>query len=381
MGQPPFPCFKDGPGLNNGQIIVRADGETRQATGEEVLLLHQRGRVERPDVDVVVAVEGIAMAHTCDAGVLQDHIERESSRLAAAQTDADVPRPWARPSGSMLDFIGQRQENRTPEQYDREIADWEAKCQTGWNAAMDTVAATFGPTVSISITNRQESFLEDVELEVHLEGPVRGLERASSDDFDPDTLLPRPPRPWGPWTDTSSLLVPGLSREFSYTPSMPSIPGPLSFRNGGSVTIDVRVGDLRPRETYATDDDEMVLVVDDAALTELTGTWKVTVRGHHALYEGTLNVPVVTRDITDVMQRLVGQDVDGDESEPEEAEDRSSPERRVRAGEAPERLTGFPRTRPATRTPDRSAPRSAAVEGPGRPQAPSDRGSPGAHQT
>ncbi len=183
---------------------------------------------------------------------------------------------------------------------------------------MDTVAATFGPTVSISLTNRQESFLEDVELEVHLEGPVRGLERASSDDFDPDSLLPRPPRAWGPWVDSASMLVPGLSREFSYTPTMPSIPGPLSFRNGGSVTIDVQVGDLRPRQTYVTDHDEMVLVVDvvdDADLTELTGTWKITVRGHHAVYEGNLVVPVVARDVTDVMRRLVGQDSDGDSSD------------------------------------------------------------------
>lgn len=84
------------------------------------------------------------------------------------------------------------------------------------------------------------------------------------------------------------------------------------------MTIDVRVGDLRPRETYTTDDDEMVLVVDDAALTELIGTWKITVRGHHAVYEGTLHVPVVTRDVTDVMQRLVVPDADGDESEPVE---------------------------------------------------------------
>jgi hypothetical protein len=314
MGQPPFPCFKDGPGLHNGQIIVRADGETRQATGEEVLLLQQRGRLERPDVDLAVAVQGTAIAYTCDASVLEEHIERESLGLAAARKATESPNPWGRASGSMLDFIGERQENRTPEQYERQIANWEAECRRSWIPAMDTLAATFGSPVSISIRNRQESFLEDVALEVHLEGPVRGLERASSDNFDPESLLPRPPRAWGPWVDTSSMLVPGLSREFSYSPSMPSIPGPLSFRNGGSVTIDVQVGDLRPRQTYVTDDDEIVLVVDDADLTELTGTWRITVRGHHAVYEGTLSVPVVTRDITDVMQGLVRQE-DGDESD------------------------------------------------------------------
>ena len=57
------------------------------------------------------------------------------------------------------------------------------------------------------------------------------------------------------------------------------------------MTIDVQVGDLRPLETYTTDDDEMILVVDEAGLTELTGTWKITVRGHHAVYEGALGDP------------------------------------------------------------------------------------------
>lgn len=321
-GQPAFPCFKDGPGLNNGQIIVRGDGETRQATGEEVLLLQQRGLLaSRPDVDLDVAVDGVAMAYRCEASVLEGYIERETSRLMSARTASDSPNPYAVASARALEVLGQRRENRTPEQYERQITDWEAECRKRWASALDTVAATFGPTVSVSVSNRQESFLEDIELEVHLDGPVRGLERGSSDDFDPDSLLPRPPRAWGPWTDTSRFLVPGLSREFPYIPSLPSIPGPLSFRNGGSVTIDVQIGDLRPRETYTTDNDEMVLVVDEAGLTELTGTWKITVRGHHAVYEGTLNVPVVTRDITDVMQRLIGQDVDDDKADAEDDED------------------------------------------------------------
>ena len=201
------------------------------AAATEALLFGEHGLLGGCSASHVHVVMG-TVGPTCDASVLEDHIARETSRLVAARTVALSPNPWGRASASMLDFIGQRQENRTPEQYERQITDWEAACRTSWTSVTDTVAATFGPTVSISITNRQESFLEDVELQVHLEGPVRGLERGSSDDFDPGSLLPRPPRAWGPWTDTSHLLVPGLSREFSYAPSLPSIPGPLSFRNG-----------------------------------------------------------------------------------------------------------------------------------------------------
>jgi hypothetical protein len=65
------------------------------------------------------------------------------------------------------------------------------------------------------------------------------------------------------------------------------------------------VGDLRPRQTYVTAADELVLIVDDPDLSELTGTWKITARGHHAVYEGVLTVPVVAGDLTEVMRRSV----------------------------------------------------------------------------
>jgi len=100
-GQPAFPCFKDGPGLNNGQIIVRGDGETRQATGEEVLLLQQRGRLDRPDVDLTVAIEGTAVAYRCDESVLEDHIESETSRLIAALRAFRGTNPYAIASTSL----------------------------------------------------------------------------------------------------------------------------------------------------------------------------------------------------------------------------------------------------------------------------------------
>jgi hypothetical protein len=37
----------------------------------------------------------------------------------------------------------------------------------------------------------------------------------------------------------------------------------------------------------------------------LSGTWKVTAGGHHAVYEGRLVVPVEHRDMTAVMERVL----------------------------------------------------------------------------
>jgi hypothetical protein len=304
-GQPAFPCFKDGPGLNNGQIIVRADGETRQATGEEVLLLQQRGRQEKPDVDLAVAVESVALAYTCHPSVLEAHIERESARLEGAMTAPEYSNPFGLASSRALAAMGQRKEHRTAQQYEEEIAGWATACRDSWAAALDEVAAAFTQPVVITITNREQVYLEDVQLQIHLDGPVRGLEPKEKEDFDAESLLPSPPRSWGPWTEDFSLLTAGLLRNNTYVPPATYLPSSLTFRNGGSVTVEVSVGDLRPRQAYRTDDDELVLVVDGGDLTELTGTWKMTARGHHAVFEGDLVIPVETRDITTGMEHLL----------------------------------------------------------------------------
>ena len=93
-GQPAFPCFKDGPGLNNGQIIVRGDGETRQATGEEVLLLQQRGRLDRPDVALTVAIEGTAVITKAPKPVMVSHVVSSPSPIQGDSWESRGSRPW-----------------------------------------------------------------------------------------------------------------------------------------------------------------------------------------------------------------------------------------------------------------------------------------------
>lgn len=65
-----------------------------------------------------------------------------------------------------------------------------------------------------------------------------------------------------------------------YPPVVPKSLPSVTFRNGGSVTADIRVGDLRLRQTYRTRSDRLVLVADpEADVAELSGTWKITARG------------------------------------------------------------------------------------------------------
>jgi hypothetical protein len=93
----------------------------------------------------------------------------------------------------------------------------------------------------------------------------------------------------------------------------------VSFENGGSTRLSLKLTDLRPQSTYDSGDDEFVLVAReiDPTLTEIHGTWEITARGHHRVYSGHLVVPVVRHELTvDAVAKVVfPDDADvGDES-------------------------------------------------------------------
>ncbi len=107
--------------------------------------------------------------------MIDEHIELEEARLESAMQAADDGQPYGFASTSYMPALGQRREDRTVAQYDDEIANWATACREGWDKALDEVAAAFSQSVVISITNRKQVFLEDVQLQIHLDGPVRGL--------------------------------------------------------------------------------------------------------------------------------------------------------------------------------------------------------------
>ena len=68
--------------------------------------------------------------------------------------------------------------------------------------------------------------------------------------------------------------------------STPYAPPSISYKNGGSVDFNLDLGELRPRGTYESEDEEVVLVVADRSLTSIHGTWELTARDHNDVYAG-----------------------------------------------------------------------------------------------
>jgi hypothetical protein len=206
---------------------------------------------------------------------------------------ASVMQEIMKGSGLVGGVFGSDPESRTEDQYRTSIERWEERVREKWREAPDELAGYALDGVSIRVSNATKVFFHDVEVKIHLEGAVRGIVwRDGSDsrrEFDLD--LPSPPRIWGP--TTRMPFSPALINPQHYIPSIPSTyRSPLDWSNGGSVDLTLAVGDLRPREIYASDDDELILILPLTDDTEVHGTWEITARDHNEIYTGELTVPI-----------------------------------------------------------------------------------------
>ncbi|MTD54070.1 hypothetical protein [Amycolatopsis pithecellobii] len=294
-GDPVWTCHKDGPeNLKDGGIYVRTDGETREAKGDEVRVLLNRARQVRHTADLAVTIVGSAIAAPDASAALDQYRGARKQQLLDAYRDAH-----RKASGYSDIIVSQivaatmRPEPRTYDKYVAEIERWEEQLGESWPEAVDDVVSRVWPCVRVRIQNLRRTFLEGVELTIHLNGEVRGLHRVQTDDAG-IRKLPAQPRTWGPQALAESLLW----RDPSNVVQMPYFPpvandgnGSVSFTNGGSVDLTLPLRELRPEGTFESSNG-LVLVVDDPTLKRIEATWRATARGHHDVYEGALSVAV-----------------------------------------------------------------------------------------
>jgi hypothetical protein len=339
-GQDPFLCRKEGENLFNGRIYVRADGATREANADELDQLIQRGKHHAaPDVSFSVDVVGTARPIVVDDGATIDaYLEKERTRLLSA-----LPASSSLPTKSVLtrDYLGAgstaeslqqamkaaqsaqlaaaratsfmtEPEDRTEDEYRNMVDLWESRFREQWVNAIDDIAGYVLAGVSVRVSNATKVFFHEVEAKVHLSGDVRGIDwrNGSGGQVEVELDLPSPPREWGP--RARSMFNSMLNSSSFYFPSSDvgsTYQSPLDWDNSGSINLKLSVGELRPRHTFASDDDELVLVLPSGASSEVRGTWEITARDHNEIYVGELTVAVgEPLDLTDPIRGLLGLD-------------------------------------------------------------------------
>lgn len=337
VGQPAWICRASGAGLTDGRVYIRADGETREANSAEQDLLRERGATATAGpVELDVRVVGkVTPIFVDEARALEEHIATTRARLLDAlpkpkveivsidvseeprgvsindyfklkvSLDAAVESVMANPVLSTIP------EKRTEEQYRKQIDDWEAELRAAWREIVLEFSSYINSQNEVEVVNKTTTFLHDVEVDIHLDGDVTTAEPREIPDRigDLDIEVPQPPRIWGP--RQKSLVpnlghVPGLSYD-SIINSIRARDSSSRWRNSGSVDIEVAVGDLRPKATFYTDDEESVLIIVGNAPKTVTGTWRATVRGYNEVFTGQLAVEVAdSRDLTDAVRSYLG---------------------------------------------------------------------------
>ncbi|MCP3800718.1 hypothetical protein NLX83_15730 [Allokutzneria sp. A3M-2-11 16] len=288
-------CRNDGADkLTDGAIFLRADGETRLAKGAEVRAMIDRVQRKPVAVELDVKFLGSAVRHPHESEeALNEYLEHVAGNLRRLPKRSELSlSPEVITAFSVISSMPPV-DRRSRAAFLDEVERWKEKVREAWPELLDHLAGAAGHGSHLSVHNNSDAFLENAQLQVNI-GPARTIDPVERDDFSLTSTLPNPPTPWG--TDTllqGAILDPLLFADISSrTPA--NVRG-VSYRNYGSfTTLTVDLGALRPRSVHVTDIDEFVLTTRASDTTELHGTWSITARGHHRVFEGELIIPVRT---------------------------------------------------------------------------------------
>jgi hypothetical protein len=275
--------------VSDGDILVRALGQTRRANSHEIALLETR-RDRSPSRDVQVSVEYGDRFDRVDsssvAGLIGDTIDETVVELLL-----DVP-TQRRSSLQGLGIGSLTEEQRSPDTFRQSVESWCAAAQKQAGAVAEELLRHQLARGVWQVTNESSRYLEAVRVQIQFPAEVRVLMESDAEycdhggAFDPKALLPEPPLPWGRMTQLRGITAPRfdpkslqIGRRVSEFEVEATELGPL---------VTWHLGDLRPGSTESGD--ERFAVFTDEHLHEVLVHWRVTARGIDHVYEGQSNI-------------------------------------------------------------------------------------------
>jgi len=299
--------------LADGDIYIRAQGETRKATASEVeALVARAGRSSTPTPDLTVKLRGEAHYLAESAEALDRYVtnmidDARRKALEPPRVTKFTPFPNADQTMQALG-LGPRA-SWTPETFDLAAKEWEQETRSSWRGNLEEMAGAALPGLVLELGNLQSSFLEGVRLDLTLE-KAYGVQALDSEDVSLEKLFPPVIKKRDPFGHL------GLSPSFLRNIRAAGPRNPLTWANDGeSLQITVELADLRPGTPWKSDGDDVVVIARDEAATSLSGFWRATVRGHHEAFEGAVTLPVGDQQgIQSLSQLLMPEEPEGDDA-------------------------------------------------------------------
>ncbi len=335
-GDPIYTLHRAFENFDPGTVFSRPSTESTPADPAAIEMLSRRlvARDRALKVEVTLGIDDIHR-YTWDPAVLDPLLNQEVEHLPAPASSArPTPDPDKRASNALtaaqtrmlpsslgafakqaeeLRSLSQisHEETRTEPEFREDVGRWADRFRQTFPEALVDLVASILPPAKFSVINNSGRFLEEVEVELHIDGPVIQHPKP----FDADSIwrrLPARPRNWGPWTekriDYSSLRSAATFAGNRIAP--PPRPNQTSFRNSGSVTAVLRCKELRPgrRHTFteADDHDDLVLLTANLNLAAIRVQATATARGIDDTCVTEFGQPVAaTLDVTEQVKRYL----------------------------------------------------------------------------
>ena len=272
-------CRKDGVELTDGAIYVRSRGETRIAKGIDLEMLTRRaGASPSQTWGLAVDMHGTLVS---DASRYSDTV-----RSIVIQR-ADEMRKLVSGSGAVGIMLGSAyNERRSKKEYLKEIDDWQKQLEDLASGLSKTLMFETLPSLSVTVINEVESFVEDLLLEFTLPKDFFLVDRKGLSEKLDKTL--KSPIPWGKDHQLTRLLDASFPRPFpnshhSVASDFESVWLEDIDRETGRVSL--RIPELRPRESVKLSSSRYVLLVTGLEKTLVDMTWEATAKGRDRRYE------------------------------------------------------------------------------------------------
>lgn len=287
-----WPCLSDGDGLANGDVYIRADGETRKARGDELRTILARPRDTRKLPDITVEIIGEANEILFNRDDVADWITDTTAELQHQLAPA--------PSGIL--YSPMTMERRTKAEFRQEVAAWSSKSLEDPALGLSGLAATFLAGIQVRVVNPTVTFLREVRIDIDLPNHIRALDWRDPEDS--PKPFPDRPKAWG--SDSYALFVPQLAE---ITPIAWDPDRRVEFESAKPSHLSLTMKVLRPKETFLSSDSEVVLaffVLTPGSGEPFVGNWQLTAGDVDDVLTGELKVAVAARDWTEPLRALLG---------------------------------------------------------------------------
>ena len=278
-----WPCLSDGEKLFNGDVYLRADGETRKATGGELHAMLARTTVATiPEIDVEVIG---CIAIRVDVDYLSNWVNAKANEYLS-QLDAAEPYSPLETINS-IGFM----ERRTEHGFQSEVERWHNDATEDPYSGVTKLASRYGAGVQVRVTNHTKTFLRDVQVDIELDENVRALEWLDPNEEDESHLFPDRPLDWG----SNKFEVAITNPDWSHTlrSANPNQSGIVFIKQETPARLSMEMDSLRPEMVFETDDDEVVLAifVEEVPSEPITARWRLTAGDIHDVLHGETVIP------------------------------------------------------------------------------------------